>query len=398
MTGAIGALGVVWAFGEGSLEEVAKVATPTKGSASALVTHHVFLDTQVYWSHGHNPDSPLLLALRDQIAADRLVLHITDITLAEIKRQLGEFVGDAAAAVKKARRQFGGWKKRLPRIVTGNLPDFDQIGVAKAPFKQFLERARDDWRVVNHDATAVAAVDIFRDYFRREPPFENQGSKEFPDAFVVRALEDWCKQNGERMYVIGADRAMVAAVQKSAALLHMQSLPELLQSVAVTESPDIVAKANDLLEEPQVRDALGKEIEGKLDDLIAVYVGGDLADGEVSGHELNGEITIDDFNVLAASDQSISVLLRVTIPLKITIDYEDQTSAFYDKEDDRYYGGEAAEAEIEAEPVIRVFAKLTRKPTGVSSVQLMTSEFDVNDTYEHYCPVNSRTDSIGYHP
>jgi hypothetical protein len=154
--------------------------------------------------------------------------------------------------------------------------------------------------------------------------------------------------------------------------------------VAVTESPDIVAKAKDLLEKPQVRDALEKEIEGKLDDLIPVYVGGDLADGQVSSHELNGEITIDDFNVLAASDQSISVLLLVTVPLTITIDYEDRTSAFYDKEDDRHYGGEPAKAEIEEEPIIRVFAKVTYKPTGVSSVQLMTSRFDVNDTYEDY--------------
>jgi hypothetical protein len=164
----------------------------------------------------------------------------------------------------------------------------------------------------------------------------------------------------------------------------MQSLPELLQSVAATESPDIIAKANDLLEKPKIRDTLQKEIEGKIDELIPVYVGGDLADGEVSGHELNGEIEIDDYKVLAASDQDISVLLRVTVPLKVTIDYEDLSSATYDKEDDMYLGGEAAEAEIEEEPVIRVFARLTRKPAGVSSVQLMTSEFDVNDTYEDY--------------
>jgi PIN domain len=198
---------------------VAKTDNPAETSASALVTHHVFLDTQVYRTHAHNPDSPMLLALRDHIAADRLVLHITDITLAEIERQLGELAGEAAAAMKKARRQFGGWKKRLPKTVTGDPPNFEQAVVAKAAFKQFRKRAQEDWRVVDHAATAVAAVDIFRDYFRRKPPFEHQGSKEFPDAFVVRSLEEWCKQNDERMYVIGADKAMAAAVEKSAVLL-----------------------------------------------------------------------------------------------------------------------------------------------------------------------------------
>jgi hypothetical protein len=365
-------------------DPVAKEANPVETCASALVTHHVFLDTQVYRAHAHNPDSPPLLALRDHIAADRLILHITDITLAEIERQLGELAGEATAAMKKARRQFGGWKKRLPKAVKGDLPDFDQAVVAEAAFKQFRKRMQEDWRAVDHAATAVAAVDVFRDYFRRKPPFENQGSKEFPDAFVVRSLEDWCKHNDERMYVIGADKAMAAAVKKSAVLLHMQSLPELLQSVAATESPDIISKASDLLKKSKVRDTLQKEIEGRIDELIPVYVGVDLADGEVSGHELNGEIAIDDFKVLAASEQDISILLRVTVPLMVTIDYEDRSSATYDKEDDVYFGAEAAEAEIEEEPVVRVFARLTRKPAGVSSVQLMTSEFDVNDIYEDY--------------
>ena len=363
---------------------MAKEANPVETCASALVTHHVFLDTQVYRAHAHNPDSPPLLALRDYIAADRLILHITDITLAEIERQHAELAGEATAAMKKARRQFGGWKKRLPKVVKGDLPDFDQAVVAEAAFKQFCKRMQEDWRAVDHAATAVAAVAVFRDYFRRKPPFENQGSKEFPDAFVVRSLEDWCKHNDERMYVIGADKAMAAAVKKSAVLLHMQSLPELLQSVAATESPDIIIKASDLLKKSKVRDTLQKEIEGRIDELIPVYVGVDLADGEVSGHELNGEIAIVDFKVLAASDQDISILLRVTIPLMVTIDYEDRSTAIYDKEDDVYFGAEAAEAEIEEEPVVRVFARLTRKPAGVSSLQLMTSEFDVNDIYEDY--------------
>ena len=88
----------------------------------------------------------------------------------------------------------------------------------------------------------------------------------------MRALEDWCKQNNERMYIIGADKAMAAAVDKSAVLIHLQSLPELLESLAATETPGIVAQANDLLEKPEVRDAIEKEIEEKLDELVPVLM------------------------------------------------------------------------------------------------------------------------------
>lgn len=186
------------------------------------------------------------------------------------------------------------------------------------------------------------------------------------------------------MYVVGSDKAMAAAVQKSSALLHMQTLSELLEAVAATEAPDIVSQASEMLQKPRLRSALEQKIEAKIDELIPIYVGGDLADGDVSGHELNGKIEVDDFQVLAASDNDISLLLYVTVPLKIMIDYEDRSEAYYDTEDDVYFGVEAAGAEIEEEPTIRVFVKLSRKPVRISSVQLITSEFDVYDTYDDY--------------
>ncbi|WP_169926432.1 PIN domain-containing protein, partial [Gluconobacter albidus] len=347
------------------------------------VTHHVFLDTQVYRSLGHNLDSPPLLALREQIAADRLVLHITDITLCEIKRQIGSNVGDAANSMNEARKKFSIWKGRLPANIAGDFPTFDQTAISEAAFEQFYKRVRAEWSVVDHNATSVAALDIFNDYFHREPPFESIGSKEFPDAFVVQALVNWCIQKETKMYVVGADKAMAAAVDRSPMLLHMQSLPKLLESIAATETPDINDRTRKLLAKPAVSDGIARKIENKLDELIPIYVG-DLADGEVSGHELNGKMEIDDFTVLAASNQDISVILKVRIPLKINIDFEDRSSAFYDNEDDIYVGTEFAQTNIEDEPIIRVFAKLTRKPPSVVGIQIMTSEFEVYDNYDDY--------------
>lgn len=65
-----------------------------------LRTLHVFLDTQVYRRFGHNPESPPLVALRDHLDAGRLVLHTTDVTLAEVRRQLVEYVGETSTELR----------------------------------------------------------------------------------------------------------------------------------------------------------------------------------------------------------------------------------------------------------------------------------------------------------
>ena len=46
-----------------------------------------------------------------------------------------------------------------------------------------------------HRASEHAARSIFGDYFTRRAPFDGEGGKsvqEFPDAFVIAALGDWC--------------------------------------------------------------------------------------------------------------------------------------------------------------------------------------------------------------
>jgi hypothetical protein len=355
-----------------------------KKLAAPLQTHHVFLDTQVYRKLGHNPKSPPLVALQEQIEAGRIILHMTDITLAEIERQLRDYVAEAAQAVKAARKQVGIWKKRLPKTVSQELPVFDQDAVAKKAFWRFRKSCTEDWQSRQHVATAVSAFDVFQSYFRRDPPFHGQGSKEFPDAFVVRALENWCSENGERMYVIGADKAMAEAVKKTSVLLPMGSLDEFLEGLAATETPGVVSRTTKLLDDKTIRESLQAEIAGKIDELIPVYTGDELADGEVTEHELAGEIEIVDFTVLAASDEEIRVTLEVRTPLLVTVSYEDRTFAFYDKEEDAYFGGETADAEIESAPVIRVFAKLRPNPPSVAGLQIMTGEINVQDTPENY--------------
>ena len=76
-------------------------------AGSGLQTRHVFLDIEVYRRYGHNLHGEVLQRLL-QLTKDHIsTLHITDITLAEIKRQLGDMAAEVAQAVNKPNRCAG---------------------------------------------------------------------------------------------------------------------------------------------------------------------------------------------------------------------------------------------------------------------------------------------------
>jgi len=185
------------------------------------------------------------------------------------------------------------------------IPAFDETAVAEAAYAALLQAATVEWSARFHTATNVAALGIFEDYFERRPPFSAQESKEFPDAFVVKCLELWCAQNNERMYVVTADKAMIDAIKATQNLLYAKTLEDLFASIAATETPGIRDKVDKLLE-TRIVGSIQSAMEENIGELIPVYVG-DLADGEVTDHELNSDVEIIDFKVVAVSDDDVSL-------------------------------------------------------------------------------------------
>lgn len=64
------------------------MSKPARKPTEPLRTRHVFLDTEVYRRAGFNISNTQFALLGNEIDAGRVVLHFTDITLAEIQRRL----------------------------------------------------------------------------------------------------------------------------------------------------------------------------------------------------------------------------------------------------------------------------------------------------------------------
>lgn len=351
-----------------------------------LTTHHVFLDTQVYKSLGHNPESPLLREMSKKIKDGEIRLHITDITLWEIERQLAEMARSTFNVLKDARHQFRSWHLRLPKLLPVEHPEFDRKVVGAAAFEAFSEKVSTEWKATEHAASKQSGEQIFRGYFAGKPPFQARESKEFPDAFVIAKLEAWCVANNATMYVVGGDKAMGDAAEASPQLLRLRTLAELLQGASALENPDVTARAHEVLTDLFFMDdleaLLGKEIGDKL---TPNYVG-DLPEGEASTYKFIAIRDVVDHKVIAASESEISVVLDIQVLLLVRVDYERRDSAVFDREDGMWVGGYTVDRDIEADPVIRVFGRIETKSTliNLKEIEILTEEFDVHDDEDLY--------------
>lgn len=359
----------------------------TQDSACGLATRNVFLDTEIYRGYGHNLDSAPMKTFSDHLKKGRFNLHITDITLNEIRRQICEETQAFANEVGKTISQMDAWRKRAPKIVGQSPSPIDVRAVSDDVFKKMESILTGSWsgcwNAIEHKATAISAKQIFKLYFQRKQPFAGSKSKEFPDAFVVASLEKWCSENNSKMYVVTADKAMRAAAEESKFLIPIESLDILLQQAVEAETPDIIATTERILDDDSFLETLKDKVEEKIKSVGLVYEG-DLMDGEAYEAEVLNLSQILDFLVISSSTKQIEIIAHVSIDLLVHVQYEDTSDAMWDSEDKVYIGTEVAETEIETDATIKVFVSINSKNNEIGFVEFITREIRVSEPYETY--------------
>lgn len=359
------------------------MATPPENTNAGLKTRHVFLDTEVYKRYGHNLNDKVLQRLL-QLTKDHIsTLHITDITLAEIKRQLDDMAAEVAQAVNKGNRLLRNWRSVRLRH-SGHQPaqaDIDAAALAHDATRNFEFTMKIEWQPTQHDALNIPAKNIFDPYFRRDPPFDHPDSKEFPDAFIVVALDSWCQNNHQKMYVITKDKAMLRAVAQTKTLLPLSTLEDYL--ALLVDDPTVVKKVERILSS-QAWDTVEESVRDQLGDLGTVYTG-DLHDGEVIHHESgDGAIELVEFDVISSSDDQIEVVAKVKAPISFEVQYLDTSSAWWDSEDKEFIGGEKEVETLDLEMTLSVLITIDPEDQSVIEVDLLTRDIYVQEPYEDF--------------
>jgi PIN domain len=357
--------------------------SPPKKAGAGLKTRHVFLDTEVYRRYGHNLEDKVMQRLF-QLTQDHVcTMHITDITLEEIRRQIADMASEVAQAVNKGNRLLRNWNKvRLSYATAPKVPD-DVVAatIANEGAQNFYFTLTLQWRPQRHDALKIPAKDIFDSYFKRLPPFDKVDSKEFPDAFIVAALDRWCQKEQQMMYVITRDKAMLRAVEQTQTLIPLATLEDYL--ALLVDDPKVV-KLVERIFKSDAWDTVEEGVRDQLGNLGTMYTG-DLHDGEVIHHEAGNEpVELVDYDIISAEDDRIEVVAKVKAPITFDVQYLDTSSAWWDSEDKQFIGGDKEVETLELEMSLSVLIVIDPQDGTISEVDLLTRNVRVQEPYETF--------------
>jgi hypothetical protein len=310
----------------------------------------------------------LLKALQSAASGDLLELVTTSITRGEVEANITQRVTEAMGAIKHLRKEH---------YVLRNFSEFEGVfadtkGEAlsdrhKAAFAEFLKVAN----VTDVDVDLAKPSSVFSDYFDRKAPFGSEKSKaEFPDAFVVAALQAWCEAENEEMYVVSGDEPMRQASAAATRLHPLDSLDALFRIINAGHQGKFVQQAIKT-HRSRVIDRLKPEL-----DPSRFFVGG--TDGEVNDVEI-GDIHLkeDSITAIEVSETKAVVRLVAEISYRADITFDDPSTGFYDSEDGVMMFVESKNDSVTAEeevPVEVEIAHLKNAPFDFSVESMTVNE------------------------
>jgi hypothetical protein len=317
----------------------------------------VFLDTSVYVSTNYGFDGPLFSALRARIEKQQVQLGITPITIKEVEAKIRAGVSEAQEAFEKAKNKaYILRNSKQESIVATFLPwnnqDIEDELVER--FKKFLL----DFNVEVLGYEEINIEEVFNLYFFKKSPFGDAKKKnEFPDAFALKILECWAKEERKKIYVVSHDSDMKAGVNSFSGLDFSSSLAELLSTLSLKyeKFAPLCAEIYEL-----ARKDIDKELMSQFLDR-GFYIN----DQEGDVVEIC-DVVIDDYEpslLRLEHDQENDIVLAEfeVIPkicFKAQLTYDDLATASYDSEDKVLVPWHTISEEVESSEIVMANVKL----------------------------------------
>ncbi len=293
---------------------------------------NVFIDTSIFISSNFNLDSKVFSSLQSLNNSGHVTIVLADITIEEIKANLFKSITAAKSIIKKASSEARVLKNLDTDSYKFLFKKFDKENIFKvleAQIATFIQKCNIE--VIK--ATEITPKEIFHNYFQCNPPFgEGKKKSEFPDAFVIAAICEWCEKNDEKMYVVSEDPDFENAIVKKDRLEYYSSLSKLLETILADENV-LISIIHDQMKHhsEMIFDSIAdqvKEYEMLVQD----------ADPDAEAFIDDGEIIeITNESVIQISENIATIEANVNAHFKIDVNCYDPDSWYKDDDDKMIY-------------------------------------------------------------
>lgn len=301
-----------------------------------LASRYVFIDTSAYEDKNFQFGQHALGKLEEFLEYEELTLIITDITIKEVEKHLREKAFEAARLVKKIKKD-GMFLRNTPDLpcygIFENISGDDVYDIIYEKFHSFLKIGN----VENISINSVKSSIVFDKYFSEKPPFGKKNKKfEFPDAFVLEAVNQASLNMSELIYVVSTDSDMKNFCDCSENLTHLEKVDELI---------DLTIRNIENLKEPvKFADQIYSYLETKIIDQIkSQLLSGDFENEDLdhwNDEELTDvttdKVTVQSTKLLDVSETHADYEVEVEVEFTASYSTSDYDRSPWDPEDKAY--------------------------------------------------------------
>lgn len=287
----------------------------------------VFVDTSVFCKANYFVKDGTISHLFQLHDKGRILLLMPTITKREVQKNYRQ---DLVEQFDKLSRLH-----KLKNIEAYNLPVMNKDDICKEVNCKISEMMN---HVCELDYSYCQDVEsIFEKYFEREYPFAGKGKeKEFPDAFVLQALEKYAADNQIKKVIVLSEDGDMTDYQSP--VLDTSEDYKMYLSRKLKEDADLSGfeeALNDSL--PNLERQINLKVEALLTNPGTYQEVINL--NEVSDVSLNGfEVILNskDYYITSINEHSIDIDLHAKVDFSVCVEYLDLESSYYDREYDQW--------------------------------------------------------------
>jgi hypothetical protein len=302
-----------------------------------LKTKNIFIDTQAFiaqnFFQGKN-----LKRLAELGNAGHIHIFLTEITKNEVRSNIKEELNEAIRLINNFKKEIGNKGKIIKNIDSCK----EYLSLPKLDFTLDFEKLAkdlDDFIIMGKISLIpfekADLKHVFAQYFNNQKPFGFGNKKhEFPDAIVLSAIENWCEETGEKIYLLSGDSDFEGINNTN--IIRIADLKDLLGQINKQLLTERSAWFTNIYKLHL------NEIESKILTLFSYKLIDEVSfDIEIENLQINN-LEILDYTIVEESMEDNKVTFQVDYEVTFAADftYDDYSNAIYDKEDKQWYGYE----------------------------------------------------------